>query len=460
MPEQPPLPPPLLAGLTEFLAAHTGLDFGGMRKPDLERAIRAAARLRHSDVESFVRELLTSPMTQAQVEALASHLTVGETYFFREKEALAALETHVLPPLLASRARGARRLRLWSAGCSTGEEPYSLAITLLRAVPELRDWNVSILATDINPIALRKAAAGIYGAWSFRNTPADLKRDYFHATGDGRWQVSERVRSMVSFDYLNLAQDSYPSVLNATNAMDAIFCRNVLMYFEPARAARVLEKLALCLLEEAWLFLNAIEVSRLAHPSLRVSAVAGTFAYRKATASMPPQAVQSLPPIEPPLARPAAPPARAIDESRPAPATPRPADDPAGLALRARDYANQGRLAEAQAWCEKAVAADKLNPARHYLLASILQEQGMGAQCESALQRALYLDPNHALAHFALGNLKRHQGKHDLARRHLRNALAILGAFDSAKPLPESDGLSAGRLAQIVRATLASEAVE
>jgi chemotaxis protein methyltransferase CheR len=477
MPErQPRLPPPLLARLGDFLAAHTGLDFKGRRAPELERAMRSAAReAGHADLESYVHGLLAATPTRSQVEALASHLTVGETYFFREKEALGALESQMLAPLIQQRARGERRLRIWSAACSTGEEPYSIAMTLAAAIPDLREWNISILATDINPAALGKAAEGVYGEWSFRGTPADQRSAFFARTRDGRWQVAERVRAMVRFEYLNLAEDSYPAVANATNAMDAIFCRNVLMYFEPARAGRVLQKLARCLMPEGWLFLNPIEVSRFTVPELAAVPVAGTFALRRAEAcarpALPPVLVPAAPPhgLRPatrPATRPVPPQsphegAAALyahgDYAAAAQLLVPHASEPSAMALLARAYANQGRLEEALAWCERAVAADKLNAARYYLLSSILQEKGMIVPCERALQQALYLDPRHALAHFALGNLRRREGRHEPARRHFANALAALRARDSGEALPEAEGMSAGRLAEIVSATLASE---
>ena len=477
------LPDSLLARLSEFIAEHIGLHFPGERHGDLERGMRSAAReFGHADVESCVRRLLGSPLTREQVEVLANHLTVGETYFFREKEALAALERQILPPLLQARRRGERRLRLWSAGCCTGEEPYSIAITLARAMPDIDDWNVSILATDINPAFLRKASAGIYGEWSFRNTAAELKSAFFEPAGERKWQLAERVRSMVSFEYLNLARDSFPAVENGTNAMDVVFCRNVLMYFEAARGRQVLEKLALCLMPEGWLFLNPIESSRLAISQLAAVNLGGAFAYRKSataptpapTFDWPPAAAQTSVRLAPPVVKspPAAVPPRQTPYERAselyargryAEATERlagHASDADAMTLLARAHANQGQLADALGWCEKAVAADKLNPARYYLLSTILLEQGSTEACDAALQRALYLDPNYALAHFALGNLRRHQGKHEHSRRHFRNALAVLRACGSDEVLPESEGLSAGRLAEIVQSTLASELPE
>ncbi|TAN49717.1 MAG: protein-glutamate O-methyltransferase CheR, partial [Betaproteobacteria bacterium] len=273
---------PLIAEFSRFLSARTGLHFPPERRADLERGLAAAAReLGFTDTESCIRSLLASAFARPQLETLASHLTVGETYFFRERRSFECLEAHVLPALIRSRRAGERRLRIWSAGCATGEEPYSIAMALARAIPDLRDWNVSILATDINSRALRQASLGSYGDWSFRDTPAGIRETYFVKTKDGRYQITERIRSMVTYGYLNLAEDAYPSVEGGTNAMDIVFCRNVLMYFEAAHGRRALEKLGRSLVSGGWLFVNPVEISHMAVPQLSTVNLPGAIVYRK-----------------------------------------------------------------------------------------------------------------------------------------------------------------------------------
>ena len=498
----------LIAEFSAFLSARMGLHFPAERQGDLERGLAAAAReFGFGDIDSCLRSLLASAPTRSRLETLASHLTVGETYFFRERQSFECLERHVLPDLVRSRRAGERRLRIWSAGCSTGEEPYSIAIVLARAIPDASDWNISILATDINPRVLRRATRGIYGDWSFRDTPEGIRETFFAKTKDGRFEISERIRSMVTFGYLNLAEDTYPSVENATNAMDIVFCRNVLMYFEPAQSRRVLEKLGRSLMNEGWLFVNPVEISNAAVPQLATVNLPGAIVYRKG--ARPASAGAELPAI--PAWLPAAPvvsqaPADFVAGSKPPEIPPQrwreipvapeaeraepevfasmpheqaaslyalgryteaavilreaiaqDSGDAKAMALLARCCANQGDLAEARKWCSQAVAADKLNPGWHYLLATIVQEQGAAEEAVAALRRALYLDQDHALAHFALGNLIRRQGKLKTSERHYRNALAILRGCAQEQVLPESEGITAGRLAEIIRSSLSSE---
>jgi chemotaxis protein methyltransferase CheR len=225
------LNPKLLSQLSEFIAAKTALHFPPARWDDLEHKMGSAAKeFGFAGTEEFIQWLLSSPITPGQMDILASHLTIHETYFWREPQVFEALVSQILPALVRSRENSGRRIRIWSAGCATGEEPYSIAIALCRAIPDLKEWNISILATDINPLILRKAMAGVYGKWSFRNAPPWLIEGYFTCKKDGVFEILPEIRKMVTFAYLNLAQDTYPSPLNNTNAMDIIFCRNVLMW--------------------------------------------------------------------------------------------------------------------------------------------------------------------------------------------------------------------------------------
>ena len=168
--------PDSLSRLSTIVSAQLGLHFPPHRAADLERGVRGAAHdLGFPSVEACVESLLSTPLSAPQIDALAQHLTVGETYFFREKNTFDALGKTALPSLIEAR-RNEKRLRLWSAGCCTGEEPYSLAILLSRLLPDISTWHITILATDINSRFLQKAGVGVYSNWSFRATPPDVSR--------------------------------------------------------------------------------------------------------------------------------------------------------------------------------------------------------------------------------------------------------------------------------------------
>jgi chemotaxis protein methyltransferase CheR len=486
-----------LAQLSEFIADLMGFHFPRERWLDLERGMRSVTRaFEFDDMESCVQWLVAAPVTRSRIEILASHLTVGETYFFRERQSFDLLEARVLPELINRRRATERRLRIWSAGCSTGEEAYSIAILLKRMIPDLEDWQITVLATDINPQSIKKAVDGVYSEWSFRSVNPELKEKYFAKRQNGRYELLPEIKRLVTFCYLNLVEDCYPSLLNNTNAMDIIFCRNVLMYFGSERTKQVVRKLHLSLLDGGWLIVSPCETSHILFEQFATVNFPGPIFYRKdnkvsralpasfeAKTRFSPESVTPLflnatpkleiPVVEPPaeLIAPAIPEAKKADseemvygeslllyeqgfyeEAAQKLSTLLAAEpsDAEGLALLARVYANQGKLAEAGRCSEQAVAADRLNPSYHMLQAAILQEQGAVFEAARALHRALYLEPNLVLAHFALGNIARRQEKVREAAKHFDNARALLGGYAPDQVLPEFDGMTAGRLMEMI----------
>jgi chemotaxis protein methyltransferase CheR len=487
----------LLSRLSSFVGERFGLHYPDKRWRDLERCISHAARdFGFKDAAACSQWLLTATLSSEQIALLGRHLTIGETYFFREQKSLEALEGTILPALIAARRGKEQRLRIWSAGCSSGEEPYSIAILLRRLLPDLREWNVTILATDLNAQALAKAARGIYGDWSFRGTPQWLKEKYFTRSGERSFAITDAIRDMVTFAGLNLATDTYPSLLNNTNAMDIILCRNVLMYFKPERAQKVVENFRHALLPGGWLLVSPCEVSYLLFQEFETVSLPQTIFYRKygqrslvpnvplrpaAIAAPPPAAELPSPPLPPPQEPPVTAPAPAPPA---APAPPSPYEEAVALcqrgdyglaaekltallaqepaasettsstgkaaALLTQALANQGRLAEALHWSARTIAADKLDPQHYYLRATICQEQGEIDAAVVSLQQALYLDHDFVLAHFALGNLTRRQGKKREAGRHFTNALALLRQHPADEILPEAEGMTVGRLTAII----------
>lgn len=460
------LPDSLLSGLSDALAAQMGLHFPKKSWVDLERGIVAATKqLGQPDTEACARWLLSAPMTQKQIEVLASHLTIGETYFFREKRSFAALEAHIFPELFSTRTGLGRSLRIWSVGCCTGEEPYSIAMLLDRLVQDPAEWNIDIVATDINPEFLRKAKEGVYGEWSFRDTPDWIRGRYFNRRQDGRFELQPRFRKKVRFSYLNLAEAGYPSALNNTHAMDVIFCRNVLMYFSEARVKQVVANLHRALADGGWLIVSPSETSNDLFSGFTPVWFPGAMLYRKGAktpasesaspVTVPPPHPEPQPWIGASRVEQATPPAALREAPLPFPLSPDetlPSDQIGSEAQSraARDCANHGRHDEALAWCEKAIAGDKFNPSLHYLHATIRQELGQNDAAAQALRRALYLDPDFLLAHFALGSLRLMQGACAEADRHFSTALMLLRGHAQDAIFPGSEGLTAGQLTEMI----------
>ena len=481
--------------LSRFIAQNTGLHFPPERSADLQRGVGAAAEeFGFADHVRCAEWVLSGALTRPQLHALASHLTVGETYFFRERKTFEALSNVILPKLISRRRGREQRLRLWSAACCTGEEAYSLAILLQQLLPDWRQWNVTILATDINERFLQKAAAGIYGEWSFRDCAPLFRERHFTRTPDGRYQVAAQVRDWVTFAQLNLAEDSFPSLSTDTNAMDLILCRNLLLYFTPAHARKLVEKLYNALLDRGWLAVSPSECSQTLFSRFASENFPGAVLYRRdsvAERSSPPRctslpepaALFELPaaarepttvltahPLQPevltaepsqesagcaPLAQPLAAAEYAFSQGRYGEAVDAllPAEHgPRAFSLLARAYANQGNLTEALLWTARWIDSDRVEPAAHYLQAMILQESGERQEARRALQSAIYLQPDFALAHFALGNLARAEGRAAEASKHFANALRSLRHRSHDEPLPDSDGMTVGRLVQTITA--------
>lgn len=429
---QPALSDPL-ASLREFVEARLGLRFPPERQSDLERGVKAtAAELGFGDPRECALWLLSPGATARGLEALAGNLTIGETYFFRDPKAFQALETIVLPDLISGSATPPKRLRIWSAGCCTGEEPYSIAISVVRALRRRDECRVSILATDLNTRFLRKAEAGIYKAWSFRGMPDALKARHFTEREPGEFELDPAIRGLVKFTHLNLVEDAYPAVLNDTHAMDVIFCRNVLMYFAPETAQRVLEKLHAALTPNGWLVTSATDTSPQMLALFTRAEIEGVSIYRKrerhAASEPPPLAftLESGPEL----------PAAVLESATP----------PEDLAEQTRVLADRGQFAEALEACDRALEIDKTRPADHYLRAMILQEQGALEEAARSLKRALFLDGDFVLAHWALGNLRQRQGRMEEAARSHQIARDLLRGQDAGAVLPESGGMAAGHL--------------
>ncbi len=496
------LPESMLASLSDLVASQIGLWFPPERWRDLDRGIRSAAReFGFKDTESCIEWLRESRLTREQIEILASSLTVGETYFFREKKVFDVLEQQVLPELIRSRWANGRHLRFWSAGCASGEEPYSLAILLSKILPDIESWNASLLGTDIDARRLQKARSGRYNEWSLRDVAPEIKQNYFRKTQEGGCELLPEIRRRVAFGYLNLAEDVFPSLATNTNAMDVIFCRNVLMYFASAQATGVVRNFHRALLPGGWLIVSPVEASCLHDSGFERVCFSDSVFYRKESETDPREvfflagreARTDAPPMgspdllpgtepEPSFSRPPwdAQPSMTEASEVLSPPTPTYAEalelyeegryeeaakelqtlfdreegDGKAAALLARAYANQGKLPEALEWCGRAAATDKLNPACHYLQAVVLQELGSLGPARVSLRRALYLDQDFVLAHFALANLALRQALPVEARKHFENALALLGRHDQDELLPEGEGLTAGRLREIIRSTV------
>ncbi|PPQ26228.1 CheR family methyltransferase [Rhodopila globiformis] len=218
---------------------------------------RLGRRLRVLGLDDFTAycQVLDDPQAgEAEQAMLANAVTTNFTSFFREPYHFDYLATAVLPAILAGARERNHRLRIWSAGCSTGEEPYSLAMVLCEHRQKFRDWDCRILATDLDTNVLAHAGAGIYDAERTPSIPSDLQRHYVTSADDGQIAIRDLPRSLVTFKQLNLLGD-WPM----KGPFDVIFCRNVTIYFDKPTQRTLLDRFARILRPDGWLFVGHSE---------------------------------------------------------------------------------------------------------------------------------------------------------------------------------------------------------
>ncbi len=222
--------------LRDLIHGYCGIYFREEMKYLLERRLAPRLALHGlEDYEAYYRFLRFDPQRQREMEEAVEVLTTNETYFFREEAQLQAFAREILPQLYEQNL-ARRQLRIWSAGCSTGEEPYTIAMLILDT-GLFKDWDVEIFGNDISRQVLATARRGQYREHALRNTdPTNLRR-FFEAVG-GTWQIRDEVKRMVSFGHLNLLDTQ---MIGLVGTMDVVFCRNVLIYFDVEARRRVLK---------------------------------------------------------------------------------------------------------------------------------------------------------------------------------------------------------------------------
>lgn len=241
--------------LRDLINAFCGIHFGDDSMFVVERRLRDRLQaLGLDDFGQYYQYLRYHPEARAEIERAVDVLTTNETYFFREDYQLSAFRNEILPELYRrGEQSGTRRLTVWSAGCSTGEEVYTLAI-LVSEMPEFEGWDVRIFGNDISRRVLQKARHAVYRQSSFRTMPPQYQ-GYFVETPEGR-QVHPKIRAMCHFGHLNLLDRSRVGVVGRVHV---VFCRNVLIYFDPASRTKVIDTFYERLLPGGYLLLGHSE---------------------------------------------------------------------------------------------------------------------------------------------------------------------------------------------------------
>ena len=452
-----------------------------------------------ASLESYLERLNSSSRGTDEYRALSEQLTVNETFFFRNADSFRAFAEIVLPERIRARTRE-KRLRILSAGCASGEEPYSLAVMVREALPDLVNWDVKITGIDVSPAILGKATEARYSAWSLRATSEDARRRYFRADGED-FVLSPDIQRMVTFEERNLV-DGDPLFWQALDC-DVVFCRNVLMYFTPDTARDVVRRIGRALLPNGFLFLGHAETLRGLTQEFRLCHTHDTFYYRRNDASdavvaqaagagssgeqpacSPPPDVESTASWVDVIQRASERIAALSDCGSPAPTIaartwdlrlvldamrlerfsaalqlirelpPDSDGDPDALLLRAVLLTNNGMLDESEEVCRRLLAVDEFNAGAHYLMALCREHAGDLTGAVDQGQTAIYLDAGFAMPHFHLGIMARRSGDAATAQREFGLALSLFAREDAARLLLFGGGFSRDTLLQLSRTQL------
>jgi len=241
-----------------------------------DRCARRMKELKSRSLHEYFEHLTLKPTRQIELVALLNEITIGETCFFRSQAQLEAVRQIILPRIVEAKAKfPIRRLRIWSAGCSTGEEPYTVSMVLQDESHRLKDWAVEIVATDLNERSLNHARNALYGAYSTRHLTPYYREKYFLPVGE-ELQVHASVRKAVTFSRLNFSDDARMTFMKG---IDVIFCCNVLIYFDIASKRRVIEHFYSNLMPHGYLFLGETESLYGVNDQFRLIHLPGATAY-------------------------------------------------------------------------------------------------------------------------------------------------------------------------------------
>jgi len=518
----------------DWVQAEFGLNFPERKRPDLERGVKKSfAASTCASLDEYYDMLVDEDRGDVARAHLVNDLTINETHFFRNERQFDALYTHVLPQLI-ERRRHLRTLRIWSAGCSSGEEPYSIAMLLRTLLADVDEWSITILGTDVNTESLDRARKGVYGQWAFREARAKEWQSRFFTPVGSRFEIAPQVRDMVTLRRLNLVEDTYPSYDSNTALMDLVLCRNVTIYFDTPTTQAITNRFYESLTDGGWLVIGHSEHALGTYRRFQTRSFPGTILYQRTgtptawpadwewlvgampqagvkqdrivdrahtcalthgqweiptpkvyteqvplnlgqpneTILYPVEAVQSPgsmsrqpePVLEEEVLLEAAPNQTPIETAREL--------LDLGHSEQARDLllsiagnepdggtahmllgqacANLGLWSEAEGWCRKVISRDPLFLQAHYVLALVLQHQGELKAAIESMRKVVYIDRTYILGHFGLADLYRNSSQIPQALKSLDNARRLLETRSGPELVPDSGGITFGRLQDTV----------
>lgn len=505
----------LLPRFISLIAQYTGLQVREQDWLALSQKIKTRCQLlKLPELEAYYQLLsANTDASHSEWQELAILLTNGESYFFRDRGQMSLLRNRLLPELI-ERQQQERSLTLWSAGCSTGEEPYSLAIMLTELIPNWPDWDLLILGTDINRIFLNRAQLGLYSSWSFRLVPSDVKNRYFFPIKHN-WKLDDRLRRLVTFRYGNLTDNNRDNLRIDSRRFDLILCRNVFVYFDAPAISKALQNFCSVLKPGGYLMTGHAELTSQRCSPLRslVFPESVVYQHRPHLLTFPPQAAVrgtsflfNNEPVNRPnknrkisgiIDRPLPPkkgdkieanslyfqPKKSVDDlktnlrltalfkqaefffhNKSYPEAIQKASQLLELHPRhfeayyliARVYANLGQLTQAAHYSQLALAVNSLSIPPHYLLATIAEEKGDIDVAKLFLKKIIYLDPAAVCAYLELGLLYAKESNLNKAKKQWAIALELLDKMPEYTLIESPTSLTAKELMGRVKKLLST----
>lgn len=470
----------------DFLIRYSGLHFERRNIKMLERGLESRmAALRITSYSDYYDYLQQNMERRQELQKLLQLLTVGETFFFRYHAHFEALAKNCLADIMKQPSK--RSIRVWSAGCSTGEEPYSIAMTIMEAIPDWKKRDIRILATDINSRSLKSAGEGVFNSWKMRVTPRHYIEKYFDVIGES-YVVKAEVKNLVDFSYFNL-QSSSPETIEP---FDVIFCRNVMIYFTTATTRKVVEMFADCLVPGGYLYMGHSETLLNVSSRFERHIQEGSFYYRKKTAPEAPTEKALLKVLPIPVQKNAA--AEESAGTVPLIAPPqsvKPADSitpddlfKKGLALlHQENYAEaaetfrdllamkpthtgailaggqihmaHGRNDDALTCFDRALALNDLLPEGYFLRGLLLEMSDRSDEALAEYRKAVLLKIDFVMPHYQMAKLCFQTGDIKRSTRELRNSVKLLEKAVRESVVPFSGGLSREVFLEKVRKEMA-----
>lgn len=499
--------PRLREEFVELIAKQTGIEIRAQNYGSLGDNIFSRVKELNLLSPQAYYDLLSqfTPEGEEEWQKFVCLMTNRESYFFRDKGQFSLLRNTILPELIRRNQR-TKSIRICSAGCSTGQEPYSIAILLKELIPDFDYWNLTILGVDINRESLAQGQKAFYNTWSFRQVEEDIKTRYFKNSA-GYYQLDDDIRKLVKFHQVNLVRDGLPRLDAELHDMDFIICRNVFIYFTDMAIGQVVEKFYNTLKPNGYLITGHAELAnhhvkafqtKLFSESVIYQRRSGQFSHisdhigvkqqvkpEKSAFEILAEQLQKNQTQNQPISLPTITPIKPLNfgnqvktnEVKTAVNSANPEEEllkEVEQLIKNKSYhlaqkkleqilqkfpkhfksaylmaeleANLGKYDSAQKWCEIALHINSFAPNPYHLLAHIAEEKGSLEEAKQALKKVIYLDPNSVAAYVNLANLYQREGDLQRTKKMKQSALKILQGLPEDTVIPELGNISAQEL--------------